>query len=109
MLRVHARVVPHARDGARPLMLVPQGEGADAVLASARARLRASGWQVRGVSDEHTVLERIGDGPDLALGDKPLLVPGHVDPTVNLHEWIVAVRNDRVEAVWPVDARGAVF
>ncbi|MGZ8255644.1 MAG: DSD1 family PLP-dependent enzyme, partial [Burkholderiaceae bacterium] len=67
------------------------------------------GWQVRGVSDEHTVLERIGDGPQLALGDKPLLVPGHIDPTVNLHEWIVAVRNDRVEAVWPVDARGAVY
>src|SRR5512144_1077781 len=68
-----------------------------------------SGWQVRGVSDEHTVLERIGDGPDLALGDKPLLIPGHVDPTVNLHDWIVAVRNDRVERVWRVDARGTVY
>ncbi len=68
-----------------------------------------AGWQVRGVSDEHTVLERIGEGPDLALGDKPLLIPGHIDPTVNLHEWIVAVRNDRVEAVWPVDARGLVY
>jgi D-serine deaminase-like pyridoxal phosphate-dependent protein len=68
-----------------------------------------SGWQVRGVSDEHTVLERIGDGPDLLLGDKPLLIPGHIDPTVNLHDWIVAVRNDRVEHVWRVDARGTVF
>ncbi len=68
-----------------------------------------AGWQVRGVSDEHTVLERIGEGPDLALGDKPLLIPGHIDPTVNLHEWIVAVRNDRVEAVWRVDARGLVY
>jgi D-serine deaminase-like pyridoxal phosphate-dependent protein len=68
-----------------------------------------SGWQVRGVSDEHTVLERIGDGPDLLLGDKPLLIPGHVDPTVNLHEWIVAIRNDRVEQLWRVDARGTVF
>jgi D-serine deaminase-like pyridoxal phosphate-dependent protein len=68
-----------------------------------------AGWQVRGVSDEHTVLERIGDGPDLALGDKPLLIPGHIDPTVNLHEWIVAVRNERVEQVWPIEARGAVF
>jgi D-serine deaminase-like pyridoxal phosphate-dependent protein len=67
------------------------------------------GWQVRGVSDEHTVLERVGDGPDLALGDKPLLIPGHIDPTVNLHEWIVAVRNDRVEQVWRVDARGCVY
>jgi D-serine deaminase-like pyridoxal phosphate-dependent protein len=68
-----------------------------------------SGWQVRGVSDEHTVLERNGEGPDLALGDKPLLVPAHIDPTVNLHDWIVAVRNDCVEAIWPVDARGGVF
>ena len=68
-----------------------------------------SGWQVRGVSDEHTILERAGDGPDLALGDKPLLIPGHIDPTVNLHEWIVAVRNDRVEQLWRIDARGTVF
>lgn len=68
-----------------------------------------AGWQVRGVSDEHTVLERRGAGPDLSLGDKPLLIPGHIDPTVNLHDWIVAVRNGRVEAVWPIDARGAVF
>jgi len=68
-----------------------------------------AGWTVRGVSDEHTVLDRIGDGPALALGDKVRLVPGHIDPTVNLHEWIVAVRGGRVEAVWPVDARGAVY
>ncbi|MBC8118675.1 MAG: DSD1 family PLP-dependent enzyme [Burkholderiaceae bacterium] len=68
-----------------------------------------AGWSVRGVSDEHTVLRRDGTGPDLALGDKPLLIPGHIDPTVNLHDWIVALRNDRVEAVWPIDARGAVF
>jgi D-serine deaminase-like pyridoxal phosphate-dependent protein len=68
-----------------------------------------AGWTVRGVSDEHTVLDRVGDGPALALGDKVRLVPGHVDPTVNLHEWIVAVRGGRVEAVWPVDARGAVY
>ena len=68
-----------------------------------------AGWQVSGVSDEHTVLERYGVGPDLSLGDKPLLIPGHIDPTVNLHDWIVAVRGGRVEAVWPIDARGAIF
>ncbi len=68
-----------------------------------------AGWQVRGVSDEHTVLERHGAGPDLSLGDKPLLIPGHIDPTVNLHDWIVAVRGGRVEGVWPIDARGAIF
>jgi D-serine deaminase-like pyridoxal phosphate-dependent protein len=68
-----------------------------------------TGWQVWSVSDEHTVLHRIGEGPSIKLGDKALLIPGHCDPTVNLHDWIVAVRKGKVEAVWPIDARGAVF
>ena len=67
------------------------------------------GWRPYAVSDEHTVLHRVGDGPPIRLGDKALLVPGHCDPTVALHDWIVAVRNGRVEALWPVDARGALF
>lgn len=76
---------------------------------SGAAQPAFTGWQVRGVSDEHTVLERSGAGPELLLGDKPLLIPGHIDPTVNLHDWIVAVRKDRVEAILPIEARGAVF
>jgi len=67
------------------------------------------GWRPYAVSDEHTVLHRVGDGRAIHLGDKALLVPGHCDPTVALHDWIVAVRDGRVEAVWPVDARGALF
>jgi D-serine deaminase-like pyridoxal phosphate-dependent protein len=67
------------------------------------------GWRVRGVSDEHTVLDRTAAGPSLSLGDKVRLIPGHIDPTVNLHEWIVATRNGVVEAVWPIDARGTVY
>jgi D-serine deaminase-like pyridoxal phosphate-dependent protein len=42
-----------------------------------------------------------------APGSRLLLVPGHCDPTVNLHDWIVATRGGRVEALWPVTARGA--
>jgi len=68
-----------------------------------------AGWQVWNVSDEHTVLHRIGDGPAIKLGDKALLIPSHCDPTVNLHDWIVAVRAGKVEALWPIEARGAVF
>lgn len=68
-----------------------------------------AGWQVRAVSDEHTTLHRTADGPPIKLGDKALLIPGHCDPTVNLHDWIVAIRKGKVEAVWPVDARGALF
>jgi D-serine deaminase-like pyridoxal phosphate-dependent protein len=67
------------------------------------------GWQVTNVSDEHVVLHRTGAGPSLALGDKVLLIPSHCDPTVNLHDWFVAMRQGTVEALWPVEARGAVF
>ena len=59
-----------------------------------------------GASDEHGKLE----GNDLPrLGEKLLLVPGHCDPTVNLYDWYVAVRAGRVEALWPVSARGAAL
>jgi 3-hydroxy-D-aspartate aldolase len=40
-------------------------------------------------------------------GDKVMLVPGHCDPTVNLHDWYVSIRNGRVRALWPIAARGA--
>jgi 3-hydroxy-D-aspartate aldolase len=57
-------------------------------------------------SDEHGMLDVRASPGVLRLGAKLRLVPGHCDPTVNLHEWLVAVRGDRVEAVWPVVARG---
>ena len=71
-------------------------------------------WQRPGTSygrpsDEHGVLQS-SDGALLPkLGEKVLLVPGHCDPTVNLHDWYVCVRGGVVEALWPVSARGAVF
>ena len=68
-----------------------------------------AGWRVRSVTDEHTVLMRAEDGVPVKLGDKALLIPGRCDLTTNLHDWIVAVRNNTVEAVWPVDARGALY
>ena len=70
-------------------------------------------WQREGVrcarvSDEHGVLEIAAGAAAPALGDKLLLVPGHCDPTVNLYEHYVCVRSGRVEALWPIDARGAL-
>jgi 3-hydroxy-D-aspartate aldolase len=59
-------------------------------------------------SDEHGRLE-IGGNHRFKLGEKIRLIPGHCDPTVNLHDWFVCVRNARVESLWPVSARGAVF
>lgn len=62
---------------------------------------------VTGVSDEHGRLELGARAKPLRLRDKVLLIPGHCDPTVNLHDWYVAVRRGRVEALWPIAARGA--
>ena len=59
-------------------------------------------------SDEHGVLELRNGAAPLALDDRVWLVPGHCDPTVNLYDWIVAVRGGRVEALWRIDARGAL-
>jgi D-serine deaminase-like pyridoxal phosphate-dependent protein len=59
-------------------------------------------------SDEHGVLEIAAESP-LALGDTLMLVPGHCDPTVNLYDEIVCIRGDRVEAIWPIAARGALL
>jgi D-serine deaminase-like pyridoxal phosphate-dependent protein len=41
-----------------------------------------------------------------AIGDQVRLIPGHVDPTFNLHDWVVCIRDDIVEDVWPIAARG---
>ena len=59
-------------------------------------------------SDEHGVIELAGPGT-LKLGQKVRLVPGHCDPTVNLYDWLVCCRGDRVEAIWPISARGAFY
>lgn len=58
-------------------------------------------------SDEHGVI----DDPAgvLKVGDKLKLIPGHCDPTCNVHDWYVGVRNGKVESVWPVSARGKAY
>jgi 3-hydroxy-D-aspartate aldolase len=58
-------------------------------------------------SDEHGVVE--DPKGVLKVGDKLKLVPGHCDPTCNVHDWYVGVRNGKVEALWPVSARGKAY
>jgi len=67
-----------------------------------------AGLTYRGASDEHGVVEVAPGAQAPALGEKLYLVPGHCDPTVNLYDWYVCVRNGRVEALWPITARGAL-
>ncbi|EYD74264.1 Low-specificity L-threonine aldolase [Rubellimicrobium mesophilum DSM 19309] len=58
-------------------------------------------------SDEHGVIEDPNGA--LKVNDKLRLVPGHCDPTCNVHDWYVGVRNGKVEALWPVSARGKAY
>ncbi|GKY89212.1 3-hydroxy-D-aspartate aldolase BhcC [Sinisalibacter aestuarii] len=58
-------------------------------------------------SDEHGVIADPHGA--LKVGEKLRLVPGHCDPTANVHDWYVGVRNGKVEALWPVSARGKAF
>jgi 3-hydroxy-D-aspartate aldolase len=62
-----------------------------------------------GASDEHGKLALHDPQRTLEIGEKVRLVPGHCDPTVNLHDWFVGYRQNRVEAIWPITARGAGF
>lgn len=59
-------------------------------------------------SDEHGML-RLPNGTVMPLGHKLKLVPGHCDPTVNLYDHFVCIRGERVEALWPITARGSLL
>ena len=67
--------------------------------------------------DEHGVLHPDAEAGNTsgwlpALGDTLWLIPGHCDPTVNLHDHMIGVRGGRlkgvVERIFTVDARGAL-
>jgi D-serine deaminase-like pyridoxal phosphate-dependent protein len=62
--------------------------------------------------DEHGILRPARGGTRIpALGRALWLIPGHCDPTVNLHDYMIGVtgglRRGRVERIIRVDARGA--
>ncbi|MFT5720826.1 MAG: 3-hydroxy-D-aspartate aldolase [Motiliproteus sp.] len=58
-------------------------------------------------SDEHGVIA--DPNGVLKINDKLKLVPGHCDPTCNIHDYYVGIRNGKVERLWPVSARGKAF
>jgi D-serine deaminase-like pyridoxal phosphate-dependent protein len=42
------------------------------------------------------------------IGERVQVIPVHPCPCVNEHDELVAVRKARVEAVWPIYARGKI-
>jgi D-serine deaminase-like pyridoxal phosphate-dependent protein len=70
------------------------------------------GIEYRPGGDEHGILTW-GEGTEpaivrLEVGDRIEFIPSHIDTTINLHDYYYAYRNGRLEAIWPVEARGKV-
>ena len=57
-------------------------------------------------SDEFGVIRYETAQRSYAVGDKLELIVPHCDPVVNEYDQLYAIRKDRVEAVWPIAARG---
>jgi D-serine deaminase-like pyridoxal phosphate-dependent protein len=84
---------------------------------SGMPRVWQGGFEFRNGGDEHGILTLAtqADSRPTALpeiGDTVWLIPGHCDPTVNLHDRYIGVRGGLVhgvvECIWAVDARGCL-
>jgi D-serine deaminase-like pyridoxal phosphate-dependent protein len=56
------------------------------------------------LAEEHTIVDTTDDA--LRVGDPVEVIPAHCCATMNLHRSCVAVRNGRIEALWPIEASG---
>ena len=62
----------------------------------------------RGASEEHGMVDVSACSERPSIGERVRVIPGHVCPCVNEHDEMVAVRDGKVEAIWPILARGKV-
>ncbi len=87
-----------------PLVKLPSREGIEV------------GWDPQGLrflechalSEEHGRLRAVDGDCHLQPGELIEFIPGHGCTTMNLHDQIYAVRDGRLEAIWPIAARGKV-
>ena len=62
----------------------------------------------RGASEEHGHVDVAACAPRPQIGERVQVLPVHPCPCFNEHDEIAAVRRGRVEAMWPVHARGRI-
>jgi len=62
----------------------------------------------RGASEEHGAVDVSACPKKPKIGERVRVIPAHVCPCVNEHDEMVAGRNGKVEAIWPISARGKV-
>lgn len=61
------------------------------------------------MGDEHGCVVLPEGANGLNVGDTVVYETPHCDPTVNLYDFYHCVRGDVLEAIWPIDARGATW
>jgi 3-hydroxy-D-aspartate aldolase len=103
-LFILASVMSHAKPGRAICDAGLKAQSLDRGLPTIHGR---SDIRYIGVSDEHGVIEDSRNA--LRINERLKLVPGHCDPTCNVHDWYVGVRNGKVEVLWPVSARGKSY
>jgi 3-hydroxy-D-aspartate aldolase len=64
------------------------------------------GFSYNAGSDEFGAIRYETSTKTYKVGDKLELIVPHCDPVVNEYDQIYGTRNDRVEVVWPISARG---
>ena len=64
------------------------------------------GFDYNAGSDEFGVITFKEASKSYKIGDRLEVIVPHCDPVVNLYDQIYGTRKDRVEVVWPIDARG---
>ncbi|KAL3481404.1 hypothetical protein BJX99DRAFT_271334 [Aspergillus californicus] len=75
---------------------------------SGLAECKDGRYRHENLGDEHGALRWEVGTPDLRVGDRVEMVPSHIDPTINLHDFYYAHRKGILEEIWPVDSRGRV-
>jgi D-serine deaminase-like pyridoxal phosphate-dependent protein len=65
------------------------------------------GFEYDAGSDEFGMIRYEKAERSYKVGDKLELIVPHCDPVVNEYDQLYAMRKDRVDAVWPISARGA--
>jgi D-serine deaminase-like pyridoxal phosphate-dependent protein len=65
-----------------------------------------NGFTYNAGSDEFGAIQYETANKEYKVGDRLELIVPHCDPAVNEYDQICGTRNDRVEVVWPITARG---
>jgi D-serine deaminase-like pyridoxal phosphate-dependent protein len=115
-LFVASRVTSHGSKGPRSMAVCDAGHKSHAIDSGLPVVYGRKELSFRNGGDEHGILEwadaycKMGTMP--VLNELVWLVPGHCDPTINLHDVMVGIRGGLsegvVERILTVDARGCL-